>query len=133
MRSGEPCLTKVKFCWTAPAVPSNHSASLRAVKGVIMRTPPVKSRFRSQGPPEPICSISDWGRYWASTITSKILELTQFESGKSIIRYLPAKGTAGLVRLAVRALNRAPSPPARMMARVFIFAPSLPDKYSFVH
>ena len=48
------------------------------------------------------------------------------------MRYLPAKGTAGLVRLAVRALNLAPSPPARMIARVFIFAPALPDKLSFV-
>ena len=41
---------------------------------------------------------------------SKISELTQFDSTKSMIRYLPAKGTAGLVRLAVSALRRAPSP-----------------------
>ena len=30
--------------------------------------------------------------------TSKIPEFTQFDSGKSIMRYLPAKGTAGLAR-----------------------------------
>src|SRR5271157_6331375 len=53
-------------------------------------------------------------------MTSKIPELTQLERVKSIIRYFPAKGTAGLARLTVRTLRRAPSPPAMMTARVFI-------------
>src|SRR5574341_383732 len=47
-------------------------------------------------------------------------ELTQFDNGKSIIRYLPAKGTAGFVRFAVSTPKREPSPPARITARVFI-------------
>ena len=47
-------------------------------------------------------------------------ELTQLDNAKSIMRYLPAKGTAGLVRFAVSAPNRDPSPPARITARVFI-------------
>src|SRR5688572_23770106 len=72
-----------------------------------------------------MCSIRDCGRYCASTITSKMPELTQFDNGKSIMRYLPAKGTAGFVRFAVSAPSREPSPPARMTARVFIYCPSL--------
>src|SRR6266498_2277761 len=47
-------------------------------------------------------------------------EFTQFDNGKSMMRYLPAKGTAGLARLAVSTPNREPSPPARMTARIFI-------------
>src|SRR3954463_9756308 len=51
-------------------------------------------------------------------------ELTQFESGKSTIRYLPANGTAASDRSAVSALSALRSPPARMSASVrSIFAP----------
>src|ERR1700693_1676567 len=66
-----------------------------------------------------MCSISEWGRYWVRIMTSRMAELTQLESVKSMIRYLPAKGTAGLARLSVNTPNREPSPPARMTARVF--------------
>src|SRR5947199_9649297 len=45
-------------------------------------------------------------------------ELTQFESGKSTIRYLPANGTAASDRSAVSALSALLSPPARMSASV---------------
>src|SRR5689334_12778861 len=45
-------------------------------------------------------------------------ELTQLESGKSMIRNLPAKGTEGLARFSERTLRRAPSPPARIMATI---------------
>jgi hypothetical protein len=43
-----------------------------------------------------------------------------------MIRYFPAKGTAGLVRFAVNVPKREPSPPAKITARVFILIFSLP-------
>src|SRR5262249_50760843 len=44
--------------------------------------------------------------------------LTQFESGKSTIRYLPANGTAASDRSAVRTLSALLSPPAKINASV---------------
>src|SRR4030095_11653914 len=67
-----------------------------------------------------ICSIRDWGRYCASTIRSKMPEFTQFDNGKSMMRYLPANGTAGLARFCVSTPSLEPSPPARIIARVFM-------------
>ncbi len=64
-----------------------------------------------------MCSFSECGRYWVRIMTSEIPEFTQFESVKSMIRYLPAKGTAGLARFSVSTPRREPSPPARMTAR----------------
>src|SRR6267143_4218926 len=43
-------------------------------------------------------------------------ELTQFERVKSMMRYLPANGTAGLARCAESTLSLSPWPPARMIA-----------------
>ena len=52
-------------------------------------------------------------------------ELTQFDSEKSMIRYLPPNGTAGLARTEDRIERRSPSPPARISAIVrFTRAPS---------
>ena len=45
-------------------------------------------------------------------------ELTQFDSEKSMIRYLPPNGTAGFARTEERIDRRSPSPPARMSAIV---------------
>ena len=45
-------------------------------------------------------------------------ELTQFDSEKSMIRYLPPNGTAGLARTEDRMDSRSPSPPARISAIV---------------
>src|SRR6266540_4606151 len=89
-----------------------------------MWTPPEKPRSRSQGRPAPMCSFREWGRYCVRIMTSKTPELTQLESVKSMIRYLPAKGTAGLARLSVNTPRREPSPPARMTARVLIVVAS---------
>src|ERR1035437_5515144 len=47
-----------------------------------------------------------------------MVELTQLLNAKSMIRYLPPKGTAGLARFSERIDRRAPSPPARIPARV---------------
>src|SRR5216117_3308162 len=65
-----------------------------------------------------MCELSECGRYCVSTATSKIPEFTQLESGKSIIRNLPAKGTDGLARFSERTLRRVPSPPAMIMATI---------------
>src|SRR3954447_24920698 len=43
-------------------------------------------------------------------------ELTQLESAKSMIRYLPANGTASFARLTDSTDRRSPCPPARMTA-----------------
>src|SRR5438093_9421673 len=51
---------------------------------------------------------------------SKMPEFTQFDNGKSMMRYLPAKGTAGFARFAVSTPSREPSPPARITARIFM-------------
>src|SRR5688500_17880188 len=63
-------------------------------------------------------SFSDRGLYWVRTTTSWMSELTQLDSGKSVIRYLPPNGTAGLARSCYRMERRSPSPPARMIAMV---------------
>ena len=43
-------------------------------------------------------SFSERGLYCVRTITSVMPELTQLLSVKSMMRYLPPKGTAGLAR-----------------------------------
>src|SRR4029450_10919518 len=107
------------------AVPRCHSASRRrAMYGWSSLTPPVL-RSRSHGRPRPMWSLSERGLYWVRTRTSSMSELTQFDSVKSMIRYLPPKGTAGLARTEDRIDSRSPSPPARMRAIVrFIVARS---------
>src|SRR5260221_9376355 len=79
-------------------------------------------RSRSQGLPMPIWSCNEWGRYWVNTATSEMPELTQLLRAKSMMRYLPANGTAGLARFCERRLNRSPWPPARMMASTLLIA-----------
>src|SRR5215207_5763167 len=61
-------------------------------------------------------SLSERGLYCVRTTTLSISELTQFDSVKSMIRYLPPNGTAGLARTDDRIESRSPSPPARMTA-----------------
>ncbi len=46
-------------------------------------------------------------------------ELIQFDKGKSIILYLPPKGTAGFARQSVILFSLVPRPPAKIIARVF--------------
>src|SRR5450756_938902 len=50
-------------------------------------------------------------------------ELTALESGKSMMRYLPPKGTAGLARFSPRMLRRLPAPPARIRVNTLIQPP----------
>src|ERR1700682_1104849 len=66
-----------------------------------------------------------WLLYWVRTTILKKPALTILESAKSMRRYVPPKGTAGLARSAVSGNNRLPSPPARTMARTRMVLPSL--------
>src|SRR6266487_483112 len=110
-RSGRQSARNGRFWRTASAVPRYQSLSLRPRNGCRMRTPPWL-RSRSQGRPTPMWSLSECGRYCVSTATLYRPELTQLESVKSMMRYLPAKGTAGLARLDERTDSRSPCPPA---------------------
>src|SRR4051794_18120499 len=122
------CSTTFMLRRTASAVPRYHSATRpRDTYGCRSLTPPLL-RSRSHGRPRPMWSFSERGLYWVRTTTSWMSELTQFESVKSMIRYLPPNGTAGLARSADRIDRRSPSPPARMIAIVrFAATACLPD------
>src|SRR3970040_1965895 len=50
-------------------------------------------------------------------------ELMKFDRTKSMIRYLPPKGTAGFARSLVKGCSRSPRPPARITARTSIADP----------
>ena len=54
----------------------------------------------------PMCSLRLWGRYWVRTPTVKRPLFTQLLIVKSIIRNLPANGTAGLARFSDRTVRR---------------------------
>src|SRR5581483_11939590 len=62
-----------------------------------------------------MCRSSEWDLYWVSTQIRRYRALTRFDKTKSISRYAPPKGTAGLARSAVSGYSRLPSPPARTM------------------
>src|SRR5271154_5339142 len=55
---------------------------------------------------------------WVRTYICRRPELMQLEMGISTMRYLPARGTAGLDRSLVRGKSRLPAPPPMMIARV---------------
>ena len=58
---------------------------------------------------------SECDLYCVSTQIRRYRALTRLDSTKSISRYAPPKGTAGLARSAVSGYSRLPSPPARTM------------------
>src|SRR5437016_4371424 len=59
-----------------------------------------------------MCRSSECDLYWVSTTIFRYPALARLDSAKSIIRYRPPNGTAGLARSAVRGISRLPSPPA---------------------
>lgn len=67
---------------------------------------------QTHGWPEPMYSFNSSGWYWVSTPTVSIPELTQLDSGKSMMRYFPPYGTAGLAMFLVNTYSRLPCPPA---------------------
>ena len=76
--------------------------------------------LRNQRPKSPRLQVFNQG------LTLKLYEyvyavnfrIDKFDSTKSINRYLPPKGTAGLARSRVSGCRRCPSPPAMTMARI---------------
>src|SRR6201747_51690 len=58
---------------------------------------------------------SECDLYLLRTQIFRYRAFTRFESTKSMSRYAPPKGTAGLARSAVSGYSRLPSPPARTM------------------
>ncbi len=54
--------------------------------------------------------------YCVSTLTRRMPELMQLLSGKSMMRSVPANGTAGLARQLVSCISRLPRPPASTIA-----------------
>ena len=61
------------------------------------------------------CRSRLWDLYWVSTTICRSPEFRRFDSAKSMSRYCPPNGTAGLARSSVRGMSRLPSPPARTM------------------
>ena len=59
--------------------------------------------------------------------------LTQFESVKSMIRYLPPNGTAGFARTPESTPSRFPSPPARITATVRSVRRAGPSRQVFLN
>src|SRR5437588_12282303 len=58
-----------------------------------------------------------WLLYWVRTQILRIPPLARLESAKSISRYSPPNGTAGLARSAVSGLRRVPAAPASTIPR----------------
>lgn len=69
--------------------------------------------------PARMCRSSEWDLYWIRTATLRSPEFKQLLSVKSMMRYFPPNGTAGLARCAVRGLSRSPFPPARTIVKIF--------------
>ncbi len=78
------------------------------------------------------CNCSEWDLYCVSTKTRFKPECRQFESVKSMIRYLPPNGTLGFARSSVKGNSREPTPPAKTIPRVrsiLICEPIRPFQY----
>ncbi len=69
-----------------------------------------------------MCLFSEAELNCVNTNMRLIPELIQFEIGISTNLYLPAIGTAGLLRLAVNGYKRVPAPPPRITANVLFAA-----------
>src|SRR5271165_3702951 len=75
-----------------------------------------------------MCRSRLWLLYWVSTHILRMPPLARLESAKSISRYRPPNGTAGLARSAVSGLRRVPAPPASTIPRTDGCAMSGPPK-----
>src|SRR5215831_9282591 len=63
-----------------------------------------------------MCLSRLWLLYWVSTQIRRQPAFTMLESAKSISRYRPPNGTAGLALSSVSGASRLPAPPARTIA-----------------
>src|SRR5438309_2776663 len=100
----------------ASAEPLYHSGPVRCCAGTLSTNCPSIELSRH---PREMCVFSDSDLYCVSTFMRSTPELAKFERTKSMMRYRPPNVTAGLDRSWVRGARRRPSPPARIMARVF--------------
>ena len=100
--------------YTASAVPWYQVSSMRCCAG----SSSTNSSNRPSRKPHPcwIWLIRLCALYCVATPIRRMPELTQLERGKSIMRNLPPKGTAGLARQSVSCRRRLPRPPASMNA-----------------
>ena len=90
---------------------------MRCCAGTTSTNSPSSPRRKPQ--PRCTCWISDCALYCVSTPIWRMPELTQLDSGKSMMRNLPPKGIAGLARYSGELLAGAtPRPPARISASV---------------
>src|SRR6266568_5286 len=106
----------------ASAEPSNHFGPTRICAGT-SSTYWLRSAVSRQA--RWMWVLSDSDLYWTSTFIRSRPELAKLERAKSMIRYRPPNGTAGLARSRVSGSRRRPSPPARIMARVFAIGEGL--------
>ena len=58
-----------------------------------------------------MCRSRLWLLYWVRTQIFLMPELARFDRAKSISRYTPPNGTAGLARSSVSGASRVPAPP----------------------
>src|SRR6188472_2895777 len=115
MVSGCQSAMRLRFWYTASAVPSYHPSRARICGGTILtklrvNRPPICQLLRR-------CSIRDCERYWTRTYREVMDELTKLLRTKSMMRYFPPKGTAGLLRTSVSGRRRSPLPPAMIIPR----------------
>src|SRR5512137_2127531 len=100
----------------ASSVPAYQDAPVRICGGTAVMNSP-HSALKMDHPSRK-CFCSEWDLYWVSTRTRRSPECRQLDKVKSMTRYLPPKGTAGLARSAVKGCKRDPLPPARRMVNV---------------
>ncbi len=105
-----------RFWNTASAVPRYQLSSMRCCAGQRSMNSLISPRRKPQ--PRCRCRNSECALYCVTTAMRRMPEFRQFDSAKSMIRYLPPKWTAGLTRLLVSAPSRVPRPPASTIARV---------------
>src|SRR3990167_6886751 len=107
-----------RFWYTASAVPRYQESFTRCCAGSRSMNSPSSGRRKFQ--PFWIWVLSEWDLYWVRMLMRRIPELMQLDRGKSMLRYLPPKGTAGFECQRVSDCRREPLPPARIRARVFL-------------
>ena len=103
---------RLKFCKIASALPVYQRGPRRCWAGTVVTKLLVSEDIRQV---VVMCLSSEWDLYCVSTAIFRMLPFTRLESTKSIRRYAPPKGTAGLARSWVSGRRRLPSPPANTM------------------
>ncbi len=112
-----------QFWKTASAVPLYQSWLMRCWGGREKMYSPTSGLKTFH--PRRMWRSREWDLYWIRTMMLRSPELMQLLRVKSMIRYLPPKGTAGLARSAVSGWRRSPRPPDRIMVRRFFMGERL--------